>query len=257
MYSRVLSAAEVTQLYNLGSTTVNKSTAGGPGTNGLVSWHTFDGPKLNTTTSTDSSGSGNHGTLNNGPRPVKGKIGQALSFDGVDDYIDISNAADDVASGDITISAWVKFPVAYNTGSACAAIFRNGDNPSDNDINLQFGNWTLFSAGPGKLAFAVYDSAFHVASSSQSSWEAGRWYHVVGSVVSGSSGPIKLYVDGSLVDTASMAGARGSSPSTHTYLGANVGSASTCQFNEIIDDVRVYNRALSASEVRQLYDQTK
>src|SRR3989344_3676813 len=58
-------------------------------TSGLVGYWTFD--EGTGATASDSSGNNNTGTLTNGPTWTTGKIGQALSFDGVDDYVNISN----------------------------------------------------------------------------------------------------------------------------------------------------------------------
>src|SRR3989344_3097248 len=77
---------------------------------GLVGWWTFDGPNLQQNVA-DSSGQGNTGyfsTTTSATTTVVGKLGQALSFDGVDDYVDAGSG--NVASiiGPITISAWIK-----------------------------------------------------------------------------------------------------------------------------------------------------
>src|SRR3989344_473498 len=56
-------------------------------TNGLVGLWSFNGPDISGVTAYDRSGQGNNGTLTNGPAPAIGKIGQALSFDGVNDYV--------------------------------------------------------------------------------------------------------------------------------------------------------------------------
>jgi len=62
-------------------------------TNGLVGSWTFDGPDMAVDTAFDRSGNANNGTLTGGPVRTEGKIGQALNFDGVDDYVDLGEGA--------------------------------------------------------------------------------------------------------------------------------------------------------------------
>jgi hypothetical protein len=55
---------------------------------GLVGWWNFDGNTIAGTRVFDASGTGNYGTMTNGPKLVYGKIGQGMEFDGVDDLVD-------------------------------------------------------------------------------------------------------------------------------------------------------------------------
>src|SRR3989338_11448150 len=73
-------------------------------TTGMVGHWKFD--ETSGTTATDSSGNNNTGTLTNSPTWTTGKIGGALSLDGMDDYTDIGTM--DVSGSGITIAAWVK-----------------------------------------------------------------------------------------------------------------------------------------------------
>src|SRR3989344_8190545 len=62
-------------------------------TNGLVGYWSFDGKDMAGVTAYDRSGQNNNGTLTNGPVRAIGKIGQGLSFDGSNDYVNIANEA--------------------------------------------------------------------------------------------------------------------------------------------------------------------
>src|SRR3989338_11448118 len=62
-------------------------------TDGLVGSWTFDGPDMAADTAFDKSGNANNGTLTNGPVRTEGKIGQALSFDGVDDGVQVIDSS--------------------------------------------------------------------------------------------------------------------------------------------------------------------
>src|SRR3989344_3577385 len=75
--------------------------------NGLVGYWSFDGSAMGTTSAIDSSGNGNTGWLTNGPVREIGKIGQALEFDGSDDYVNAGNGSSINVVGNFTGSAWV------------------------------------------------------------------------------------------------------------------------------------------------------
>ena len=72
--------------------------------NGLVGWWKFD--EGSGTVAYDSSGNGNDGNLTNGPTWATGKIGGALSFDGVDDYVELDNFE---LGGEMSFSVWVRY----------------------------------------------------------------------------------------------------------------------------------------------------
>src|SRR3989344_6109894 len=73
---------------------------------GLVGYWSFDGPDMNATQALDRAGQGNNGTLTNGPKPTLGRLGQALSFDGVDDYV-TKSSANGTTNTPVSASAWI------------------------------------------------------------------------------------------------------------------------------------------------------
>ena len=83
-------------------------------TNGLVGLWSFNGDDISGTTAYDRSSGGNNGTLTSGPTAVKGKVGQALSFDGTDDYVSIPDLSLAASTG-VTLSAWVNPSVVDST----------------------------------------------------------------------------------------------------------------------------------------------
>ncbi|GEM_PF-1427023 len=210
----------------------------------------------------DRSGSGNTGTAIGGPAPTAGKLGQALSFDGIASGIGVNSVVSSIATGPVTMSAWVKFPTVYGSGSPCGVVFRMGDYYSTNDIQLIFGTYPAWGGGSndGTLEVQTADNGatpLTIAKSSRSTWTANQWYHVVG-IYNGTSG--HTYVNGVSDESYSGSANRIASPAAvaadigHTYT--NSGSY-ICNFGGTIDDVRVYNRTLSASEVQQLYTSGK
>ncbi|MEA3362172.1 MAG: LamG-like jellyroll fold domain-containing protein, partial [Thermodesulfobacteriota bacterium] len=116
VYDRALSADEISQLHNepyamfKNKTKINTSTENVV-TDGLVGHWTFDGPDMDWSASSaeaiDQSGQGNDGDVVNGATPAIGISGQALNFDGDDDYVDLNNPLS-LNPDYITVSAWIK-----------------------------------------------------------------------------------------------------------------------------------------------------
>ena len=219
-------------------------------TQGLVGSWSFNGPDMSGNTATDRSGQGNNGTLTNGPKRGIGKIGQALEFDGVNDYVDAGDPASLDVTGSLTISTWVK-----------ADAFPNGD---DNYI------LTKTTSPTGNIAYkltATIDNAveqFYFLVSSNGSTVAQRYtattiaantrYHVVG-VFDATAQTLSIYLNGSL-NNGTLDGTVPSSivDSSGTVKVGTLTGASNRSFDGLIDEVRVYNRALTADEIKRLYN---
>jgi hypothetical protein len=110
--------------------------------------------------------------------------------------------------------------------------------------------------GCGGLNFIVFTNSGNVRQESNTgSWAANQWYFVAGTYAS-STGAEHVYVNGVLDDAlAGILGTfRGTTYSTHFMIGGdNIVGDINEPFNGTIDDPRVYNRVLSATEVNQLY----
>jgi hypothetical protein len=75
---------------------------------GLVGWWNFDGKTVSGTQVNDASGNGNRGTMTNGPITTNGKLGQAMEFDGEDDYVSATdNTLDFLVAGKTSWSVWI------------------------------------------------------------------------------------------------------------------------------------------------------
>jgi RHS repeat-associated protein len=177
----------------------------------------------------------------NGATWTTGKVGGALSFDGVNDYVNPGNVIQGWSVG--TIEAWVK----YNNvtwGSAGTYIYGIGNSPIS-------GSWDVCDLGAHPqfgqdLRFGIFSGGWRYAASSIIP-SVGVWYHVVGTW--GSAG-IKIYVDGQLKGTnTSYVGAIPSA--SYNTIGASSWPGSVV--NGIIDEVAIYNRALSLEEIQQHY----
>lgn len=244
VYSRGFTAQEARALY-AGSTRKAQASSGSltAGTSlatGLVGHWTFDGAHMTGTggvgTAKDVSGNNNHGALTNNPMRTLGKMGQALSFDGVNDYVDAGNGAS-LTVTDLTVSFWFKPTTTFDSSTGRKDL-----------LAKYLSYWVIlnYPANNGTIALAV--NGGNSVNSTQTSWTAGRWYHFVGTI-SGTTGT--MYIDG----TQSATGGLGSPPSAQSYtlqFGGNTTAGTYGGFT--MDDVRIYNRALSASEVKQLYN---
>lgn len=244
-WSRALTAAEVATLYNGGAglshpfTTSTAKIAQSRNTiapTNLVVWHSFDGPYLNTTTSTDRGSSGNHGTLANGPTPKAGKVGQALRFDGSDDRIVTMQNPSGLGygAGDFSWFAWI-YPERVN--DSYEMIWAQG--------------------GSGIPYFAVRDDVLHVYVGSTYETTSGyiaanTWQHVG---VVRSSGTLTLYKNGVAYSSTSSQPGSISAPD-YAYI-SSYGSGGAHAFKGVIDDLRIYNKALSTTEILALYNQGK
>ncbi|MDP2934112.1 MAG: LamG domain-containing protein, partial [bacterium] len=244
IYNRALSAAEIQNLYQAGQVIVNGSQATRL-TSGLVGYWSFNGPDVDGTTAYDRSGNANNGTLSGGVKTAIGKSGQALSFDGGSGYVNVGNTASLDITGAITMSVWVNSATATSLGRIVAKGTYGG---SQLGYSLQ-----LYPSTGGKVSFIVSDGSEAIIKSNASITD-GVWNHIVG--VRDASGNMKLYVNN--VQQTETATKTGSMSNIYPLaIGVSNTTALREYFNATIDEVRIYNRALSASEVQQLYNMGK
>ena len=249
IYNRALSAQEVQQLYVQGGGIIGKSNTVAL-TTGLVGYWSFDGSQTNfgTNTTKDSSGQGNTGTLvsmSTTTSPTIGKIGQALKFNGVASLVSAPDNAS-IDPSNLTISYWIKFsvPLASQPTAFPVAIGKY-------NLSTHTGYGIIFATTINSLTFRVGDgTTLHddVIPSGVSALFGTGWHHVVGTF-NGSTE--LLYVDGVL--KATNAGTFTPSYGGEPLLIGAFSAAGADDVAGTIDDVRVYNRALSAQEVAQLY----
>ncbi|TET20575.1 hypothetical protein E3J74_02425 [Candidatus Bathyarchaeota archaeon] len=206
---------------------------------GLVGWWPGDG---NASDIIDA----NHGTLVNGATFAAGKVGQAFSFDGVDDYVEIPyDPSFNLLS--FTLEAWVKF----TQNDAYARIICR---PSDGNPTDGYSFFTL-SNNRGKIGGGVQGEGqpYSVSVSASPSTFADDNWHMASFVRDVEANEISIYVDGGLYGSYPD-----SSPGDmeHNYQGIIIGSTdgSTDFFKGLIDEVGIYNRALSASEIQAIYN---
>lgn len=186
---------------------------------------------------------------NNGTRTgalgVSGKYDSAYWFDGDDDKITVpSSASFNTTTQRITVSAWIKAD-AWKAGSYQGSIICN-DNWADTNTH----GFCLRCGASGKLDFVIGDgdASWHNAETA-ALMSAGEWTHVAG-VYDGTA--IRTYING--IERATTTVSLTIDPS---FAPLNIGwggySDPTRQFNGTIDEVRIWNRSLSNSEIYQEY----
>ena len=227
-------------------------------TGGLVGLWSFNGPDLNGTTAYDRSGNGNNGTLTNGPVPATGRIGQGVQFDGMNDVVRITDpgasSVFDFANGDsITLAAWI-YPTAF---ADFTQVLEKG-NLGCGVLARPWGFGT--GAGSGfqqRLRFSYNSAAVcHEYRTNNNVFTANQWYHIAVTYTFGTAASMAMYVDGVAQAGSWYSGTGTVAPiSNNDQLGIGARDTTpTKLFTGLIDDVRVYNRALSAQEVADLYN---
>jgi hypothetical protein len=201
-------------------------------TEGLVGWWKFD--ETEGAVASDSSGNGNDGNLTNGPTWTDGKIGGALSFDGVDDFVDLGNNYNNLE--DLTLSAWVKFSQPQNLRSFTTII-----------ANRSVFVLNITTAGMNYSCNFAAGGPWQGGINSNSQVRENLWDLVT---CTRSDGNVSLLVN-TLFEGSTTNAASGTS-SYNTSIGNNFGTS--YYFSGLIDDIRIYDRALSAVEVKALYE---
>ena len=195
-------------------------------------------------TAVDSVG-GHDGTLVSNPDWVTGRLDGALDFNGTSDYVDAGTF--DVSGSGLTMMGWFN---AETIPTSDGRIVSKADGP--NDFNAW---WQLSTTDSGSNRYlrmrikaggtttTLADSSVNLAT--------GQWYFAVATY--DNSGAMKLYLDGVEIrsGTHSVTGPVDAGPTVPVAIGAN-GTAERF-FDGILDDVRVYDRALSATEISDLF----
>ena len=179
----------------------------------------------------------NHGTLINGPLRVAGINNGALSFDGVNDYVNVPDAAALDLPAACSISLWIKPASLLNASSG------------RKDLLKKFlAYWILlnYPSNDGKLTF-VLQSGSPTVKTLTSSWAANTWYHIV---CTHDGAQIKIYVNGvhEATTTTTILIPNNANP---LQIGGN--SDQSFWFPSVIDEVRLYHSALSVAQVQSLY----
>jgi len=214
-------------------------------TTAVALWHMDEGSG---TTSADATGNGNTASLyKKGVSWTTGKYNKALLFDGNQGYADCGNKSILNISSDVSIAAWVKL---------------NG-NESDQKIGaIQDGNaggykMTIYNMIPEFEVRDAYNNAtLNRYVSGGTTLSTGTWYHIIG-VFSGSGGYIRTYVNGNPDRTLNAVVPANLAPTTGDfYIATEPFSTGSLLLDGSLDDLQVFNYALSDSQAMALYKNT-
>jgi hypothetical protein len=264
LYNRILTQAELTQLYTdqtslvevpctpfLGEdqtvcagTSVTLSASGSslacptlPSTlqNGLVGYWPFCG------NANDASGNGNNGTVNGASLTTDrfGNANSAYSFDGINDYISTNSTAGNIGTSNFSISTWV-----YDTNLAYVGGTLFGKR--NDDANMLQSNWAnspQFEVGSGGNTY--------FNSQPLTGNYTGAWHNYT---LTRESNSYKIYLDGVFQQSYSTQAIANINNSGPLSFGSRFYLGSPYQFFDgVIDDILFYSRALSAIEIQQVY----
>ncbi len=197
-------------------------------------------------TAADSSGNGNVGSLVNGPVWTAGRGGQGLALDGVDDYVRAAHAPM-LDAFPLSVVAWFK----TSTTSGVRGLVNKYVASSYNGYQIFFEDGNLCAWYLRNASNYVYDGGS--CTMGTAGYNDNLW-HQVAFVVDAAGG--RLYVDGTPTGSQPWTGTAGA-PTTvqEVRLGHYPGAFGGAEyFGGLIDDVQIYSRALSGSEVLQLYN---
>jgi hypothetical protein len=203
----------------------------------LVGWWKFD-EGIGTTTA-DSSGNENHGTLIGPLEWTDGYDGKALSFDGLSNYVLVQDSPSLNMTDAITIAAWINPSWTGNN-----RILQKSSGGGDNQYRLlrEWGDNMVFHL-PGlssdRLQFPGLPST-------------GEWTHLV-ATYDGSS--MKVYYNAVAVGEMATSGQLGTTDGTLCIGTKDEWALAGDEYHGMLDNVRIYNRALSQSEIKLLEDQ--
>jgi len=199
---------------------------------GLVAFYRFNG------NANDNTSMANHGTVS-GATLTSGKdnvSNTAYNFDGSDDYIEFPVGLLS-GSGDFSISFWI------NTASSSESRIIQ-----QRDSNGYNGEYMLNLKSSGKLNLQTYKNGYKWGGTTTSTINDSNWHHVC--FVQKDNGG-SLYLDGSLNFTDNSTGIVNLLSSTKTYVGGDKRDNNRF-FNGKIDELRIYNRALTSTEISSL-----
>ncbi|HJT81599.1 MAG TPA: LamG domain-containing protein, partial [Chthoniobacterales bacterium] len=231
IFNRALTQSEIQSIFRAGG--AGKCRVCTPAPSGLTIWLAGDGNAF------DRSGHNNSGTLANGTSFGPGLVGQAFAFDGVDDQVVVPHNPNQNIGSQMTVDAWV-YPTSLGHGRSIIQkrspsnvggyVFETAAQPFASDNSLQF---VIMIGG-------VYHSL-----GTRAVLTPNLWQHVAATY---DGAMMRIFVNG--IEVASMPQTGAIDPTTDpVVIGQNV-THSSFAWQGMIDEVELFNRALSAAEIQ-------
>ena len=245
IFDKVISASEVTTLYN--ETTSTASTLQVLGDTSCVAAYTFEGNANDLSTNYNGTASNVlydfNGTESN-ITYVTGKFGKAAVFNGSNAYIDLPLTSIFGGKNTLAVSFWFK-----TTTTARKRIFSDYAQSSRNlDIVIDSGNIEVNTD---------YNQSTNTQFVSTGTYNDNIWHNLIVSLDQ-SAGQRTIYIDGSLLETATLSSNSWNGSGQKVSLGVLYSSSSGYQqyFDGEIDQLRIFDKALSPGEINSLYNET-
>ncbi len=233
LYTQGLGLAEVTALYNAGSSGQSVTACSGC-LQPAALWTFDDDPNPVVSDVVGSS----HGKNVSAAVPVAGRVGTGLEFVEVGDHVNVPNQLALNPTAALTIALWIR-----------PAVTLSGDSLSKYDFFVKE------YSGAGFALQAGYATGFRaligggIAKASGKTWAPGVWHHLAGTW---DGSYVRLYIDGQFADEKSKSTPL--APYTGDLLIGGTGDGTDGWFLGTVDEVALWDVALSAAEIQKLYD---
>ena len=217
---------------------------------GLVSYWTFDDGDVDGDTVKDLIGS-NDGTIIGATKHVAGKFGKAFEFSGKPDVIDIGNPADGSldfgADTDFSMVAWIKVDKPPELDGGQSTIVSKGDGGGNSRIL-----WKITMTHVSVTIEDAKNAGIHFLSDGDVT--DGKWHHVL--FICDRSDATRLYIDGKLDGEGGKSKDTDVTTESRMYIGSSVriGEATRRYFEGLIDEVGIYDRALTEDEIERNFN---
>lgn len=209
-------------------------------TNGLLSWYAAED-------NADDRFNRNNGTLENGVTFADGKFGQGFRFDGEDDFVRSSTRDFPIENQDRTIEAWVKVEKFWDGLYTETFFFGYGNFNNTPSLIFVLGLFD-YNRNKNNLFFSQWGSSI-----AGESLEIGTFYHVA---ATNTGDKVSLYLNGKLMETKTLPLNIGADAELFIgRIGNKLGDYR--RLNGIVDEVKIYNRALTADEIKFIYNDGK
>ena len=206
-----------------------------PPSAGLVSWWPGDG-------NANDIQDGNDGTLFNGATFALGRVGQAFSFDGVDDYVEVADSTN-LDLGVFTAETWIKTTSTFSVGGF-RTMFVKGI-----AFNENYGAY--LHTPTGKIRFQFTSAGPYHFFDSGASVNDGIWHHVA---VLYDGSQMRMYIDGVLDSSFVPTGMPDTNTHALTFGQRSDPSQALYRWDGLIDELAIYNSALSAAEIQAIFN---
>lgn len=207
--------------------------SGNSGGGGLVAAYGFD--ETSGATAADASGQGNPGAVTGATWTAAGHYGGALSFNGANNWVTVGDSPSLDLNGTLTLEAWV-YPATAMSGSKTVAVKANGGGKV---------YWLRANNISGHPEGGIQQSGGPLRTEGTSPLSPQQWSHLA---MTYDGAQETLYVNGQAVSTQTLSGPILTSGGA-LLIGGQPGGGYGAFFQGILDELRIYNRALSPAEI--------